>query len=372
MRLPGNSIGITDILGYRDCPSRFAFGMRRHTPAGEHPEAQTHSTAYGSAIHEAIAWAEDVQATDEEAIQRAFDKYARWLDPVLLERLRKDMRTYRERDYTGVRTIAVEREVRMPLFEHDGETIYFRAKIDRLYQRLDNPGVFIHVDYKSSGHARSEADIHGDLQMWAYNALIHEFWPECEQLVQIYDQLSFGAIPTRKTPEQRQQIRDWLVKQITAILHDDELAPTYNRWCRWCALMPSCPVPPSLTESGKATIDAMAPPGEDTSATLEPYVAKLDEVADARKLLAAWEDTVKGVLKDMPDGRRAELGYQTRPRMTTSWPPESLRAAHELLGDEFYELVGLTKSRAEKHPDGAALLALAERQDGPDVLVKMT
>jgi hypothetical protein len=28
--------------------------------------------------------------------------------------------------------------------------IYLRTRIDRLYQRLDNPGVFVHVDYKSS------------------------------------------------------------------------------------------------------------------------------------------------------------------------------------------------------------------------------
>lgn len=373
MKLPGNRIGITDILSYRDCPSRMAFGMRRHTPEGEHPEAQTASTAYGSAIHDAIAYAEEMQASDEQAVQRAFDVHSRWLDPALLDRLKKDLRTYRERDYTGVRTIAVEREVSMPLFtDDDGTTIHFRGKIDRLYQRLDNPGVFIHVDYKSSRHAKTETDVHGDLQMWAYNLLIHEFWPECEQLVQVYDQLSFGALTTRKSPEQRASIREWLEAQVKAILHDDEMAPTYNRWCRWCPLMASCPVPPSLTVFARAEIDALGPPDQGDTEKLAPFVEKLEWIGDTRKLLAAWEDRVKEALKDAPADRRAELGYTSHTRSATFWPPESMRAVHDLLGDEFYELVGLTKTKAAKHEHGETILALAERKEGAEVVFKAT
>src|SRR3954469_25000723 len=203
MKLPGNAIGPTDIQQYRDCPRRFEFGMQRHTDAGEHPEAQSSSTAYGSAVHEAIAFAEAEAALDDPAIQRAFDLYAKWLEPEDLERLRRDLATYRERDYAGARTVAVEEELRVPLFEHDGETIYLRTRIDRLYQRLDNPAVFIHVDYKSSRWPRSQQEVHEDRQLWLTNYIVHEVWPECETLVQAYDQLNFGVITTRKTDEQR-------------------------------------------------------------------------------------------------------------------------------------------------------------------------
>jgi hypothetical protein len=137
MRLPHDSIGPTDIQSYRDCPRRFAFGMRRHSDAGEHPEAQGPTTAYGSAVHEAVAFAELHDADDAQAIQRAFDLYAKWLEPEDLERLRTDLATYRDRDYLGVRAVAVEKELRIPLFEDAGQTIYLRTRIDRLYQRLD-------------------------------------------------------------------------------------------------------------------------------------------------------------------------------------------------------------------------------------------
>jgi hypothetical protein len=35
LKLPSNEIGISDILGYRDCAQRMAFGMRRHVELPE-------------------------------------------------------------------------------------------------------------------------------------------------------------------------------------------------------------------------------------------------------------------------------------------------------------------------------------------------
>src|SRR4051812_13025150 len=286
MKLPGNAIGPTDIQQYRDCPRRFEFGMRRHTEAGEHPEAQGPSTAYGSAVHEAIAFAETEVASDDQAVQRAFDRYAKWLGPEDLEQLRTDLQTYRARDYVGVRTVAVEKELRIPLFEHEGQTIYLRTRIDRLYQRLDNPGVFIHVDYKSSKWPRSAKEVHEDRQLWLTNLIVHEVYPECETLRQIYDQLNFGQLRTDKNEAQRALIREWAIKQITTILHDESLAPAKNTWCPWCPLLESCSVVRDSTDYAAAVIAVLAPEhkeGRKTVTELDPalydtYVEQLENV----------------------------------------------------------------------------------------------
>lgn len=380
MELPENAVGPTDIQQYRDCPRRFEFGLRRHTDAGEHPEAQGPDTAYGSAIHEAIAYVEANDATDEEAVQRAFDLYAKWLDPEDLERMRGDLATYHERDYLGVRTVAVERELRIPLFEHMGQTIYLRTRIDRLYQRLDNPGVFIHVDYKSSRWARSEPEIHNDRQLWITNLIVHEFFPECERLVQVYDQLLHGPITTRKSDEQRDLIRDWLIKQITAILNDTELAPKHNDWCAWCPIMESCPVVAELSDFALARIAALAPAekeGRKTVLRLDPdrldvYVDQLEPVGEALKVLKRFNERVRDVVRELPSTRRRQLGYRVSERMSTSWPPEALRAAHELLGDDFYEVVGMTKTAVERLGDerSEAVLGMAVTEHGAPVVVR--
>jgi hypothetical protein len=380
MKLPGNAIGPTDIQQYRDCPRRFEFGMRRHTDAGEHPESQGPSTAYGSAVHEAIAFAEAEVATDDQAVQRAFDLYAKWLDPADLEQLRTDLETYRARDYAGVRTVAVEKELRVPLFEHEGQTIYLRTRIDRLYQRLDNPGVFIHVDYKSSKWPRSAKEVHEDRQLWLTNLIVHEVYPECESLRQVYDQLNFGQLRTDKSDAQRALIREWAIKQIVAILHDGDLNAKKNQWCPWCPILEGCDVVREFSDYAIAEIAVLAPTrkeGRKTVIDLDPalydtYVEQLEQVGLARKVLDRFDESVRGVLREMPASRRQALGFDLNVRSKTSWPPEAMRAAHEILGDDFYELASLTKSALEDRgsPEARLALDMAVREDGSPVITK--
>jgi hypothetical protein len=380
MKLPGNAVGPTDIQTYRDCPRRFAFGMRRHTEAGEHPEAQSLSTAYGSAVHRALEIVERSDASDADAVQAAFDEFAKWLDPADLERLRNDLRTYHERDYLGVRTVAVETELQVPLFEHEGTMIHLRTRIDRLYQRLDNPGIFVHVDYKSSRWPKSQKEVDEDRQLWLTNLIVHEVYPECDVLVQAYDQLNFGVLTTRKTEQQRRLVGDWAIHQVTAILGDDELPAKKNRWCPWCPIMESCPVVAELTDYARAEIAELAPAekvGRKTVLNLEPdlyevYVEALEDVNLAQKVLRRFDESVRGVIKEMPDARQRELGFETKGRSKTTWPPEALKAAHEVLGEDFYEVVGLTKTAVERLGDERAdiVMDMAIIEDGAPVVLQ--
>jgi hypothetical protein len=385
MKLPENAIGPTDIASYRDCPRRFEFGMRRHDPElGEHPEAQGPNTAYGSAVHEMIAWVETHDWDDEDAIQRAFDLYSKWLEPDDLALLREDLATYHEREPLGVRTVAVEREIRVPLFDYDGETIYFRTRIDRLYQRLDNPAVFIHVDYKSSKHRKTPEEVHSDTQLWATNWAVHEHWPECERLEQLYDQLRYGIEPTSKNAAQRAQIKDWLVKQVTTILRDTELEPKKNQWCPWCPLMESCPVVAQSTDFALAQIAALAPAEKQGRKTVlnldlerfEVYAEQLDEVGHAMKVLKRFDESVKGVIRRMPAQRRAELGYAVMERNEDVFPPEAMSAVRAVVGEEAFDrAVKLTKAGLEKAVTDEEVreraLGMAERRPGAVVVQKI-
>lgn len=383
MHLPEHAIGVTDILAYRDCPARFELGMRRHTEAGEHPQAQGPNTAYGSAVHDAIAHIGEHDSSDEEAVQVAFDRYAKWLEPSDLDRMVQDLDTYRRRDYLGVRTVSIEREFRLPLFVHETEgPIYFRGRVDRLYQRLDNPSVFVVVDYKSSRYALSEQEVHSHLQVTGYDWAIREEYPECEELVIVIDQLRHGAIPTRRTHAQREGFKAWAERQIRAIINDTELAPTHNQWCPWCPLLESCGVIPQLTEYALDEIAVLAPAektGRRTEVRLDParfgrYTDELERVGQARRALERFEESVRGALREMPDARREELGYEIDQQNVDVFPPEAVRAAHEILGDDFYAAAGLTKAglgRALTEEDERLelVLAMAERRPGR-VLVK--
>jgi hypothetical protein len=394
MQLPDDAVGITDLIAYRDCPRRMSYGLRRHTGKAQQsdertPEAGSYATAYGSAIHDAIQALEDGYDV-EDAIQVAWNRWGSWLEPGDVDLLREDLAIYLQRDFPGTRTIASEDEYRIPLFVHKGRQIWFRFKIDRLYERLDAPGVFIHVDYKSSRHAKSEQEVHEDVQMWLYNFGIHEFFPECERLFQFYDQLRYGQVPTSKSADQRRQARDWLIKQITAVLEDEDVRedglhrPKKNRWCAWCPVMESCPVIEELTEFGLVEIAALAPQekvgrkkvvqlAEDR---VPEYVERLGEVKHAIGVLERFEKAVSRLIKEMPADRRAELGYELKERKASNFSPRAAEELHDRLGERFYELVQLTKTGLEKNlkEDPELLewaLSLAEEEVGAAVLVPL-
>jgi hypothetical protein len=83
--------------------------MRRHTPA------------YGLRRARALEIAERSDADDADAIQAAFDEYAKWLEPEPTSSgCAPTCAPTASATTSGVRTVAVETELRIPLFEHEG------------------------------------------------------------------------------------------------------------------------------------------------------------------------------------------------------------------------------------------------------------
>lgn len=358
MQLPNDSIGISDITAWMDCARRMSFSMKRWEESGEPPEAAIEH-AYGSAIHDVFEAVEEKGLDDDAACQLAFDRWGWALAPEDLGRLKADLETYRAREVVGVRTLAAENEFRVPLMQRDGRTIYFRFRLDRLYQMVENAAIFLHVDYKSSKHRKTEEEVHKDLQMWAYNWGIHEFFPECGQLYQRYDQLLFGYITTQKSDQQRDWMGEWLRRQVTAILNDEDfgddglLLPRFNTWCPWCPIMESCDVVQQLSDFAVSRIKAISPDpvsvarvGVDATG-IETYVERLESVRTAKQVLERFEETVKDLLRKVPASERDRLGYKLSDRHADVFDADAMREAHEILGDDFYRLVGFTKRRLD-------------------------
>lgn len=361
MDLPGDSIGISDILDHRECPRRMSYGMQRHTGPGTQSDERTPEKSevsrYGSAIHEAIHATEEGYS-DDDAIQIAWDRYGRLLKPGDLDLLRRDLELYHERDFPNTRTVASEDDFQVPLMEHDGRTIYFRFKLDRLYERVDAPGTFLHVDYKSTKWARSQQEVHEDLQMWAYNFGIHEVFSECDRLIQVYDQLRYGQLSTRKSAEQREQMRKWLIANVTAILNDTDvrddglLKPAFNRWCPWCPILESCAIVPELSDFALTRIRALAPEEKVgrkkvvrvVPEALETYVDEMDKAGIANRVLSRFTDAVKDLMRDLPLDQLAEAGYELSSRDVTAFTPGAIETIAARLGPEFFDVAKLTKS----------------------------
>lgn len=377
MQLPkrpdgGVEIGISDILQWRLCPQRFEFGMRRHDEGGEAPESWSPANAYGSAVHLAVHLL-DEGATEEEAVQAAVAKFRQWLGPVEVALLYHDLETYRSRDPQGVLTLVSEEDWSFPLFTHPVQgVVWFRFRLDRLYQRKDAPNRLIHLDYKTSKWIKTEKEVDEDLQLWGYNVGIHEviadLYPELEnvQLEQIYDQLKAGQVPTRKSDGQRRTMKAWMIAVIKAMIDDTELEPTYNEFCPWCDLKMDCKVVrDELTDFATAKIAALAPrnpklkkDGTESKVLGRPeldptrfgeYVALLPKVKRAGQVLKAFDEEVRKAIKDIPTeelasyvSSEAPQGYTPTQRTRKKFTAEGLRLAHEEMEDDFYAAASLS------------------------------
>lgn len=359
MKLPphpngGVQIGVSDILAWRDCPRRMLYGMRRHEE-GDLPESWSPANAYGSAIHLCIAMLDD-SATIEQCLQAAYGQFAKWLEPSDVSRLREDMEKYLAREMLGTRTLLNEGEISVPLFVHPvvGQ-VWFRARIDRLMQSIDDPAVLVHVDYKSSKHAKSDEEVSKDIQLWAYNwsidAWFQDLYPEVgvPRIQQWYDQLRYGEIPTRKSVEQRAEIHRWLILAVTDMIEDDEMAPTFNEWCPWCSLKMDCTViQHQLTAWAQNRIAALMPREERLKKNGEPskvqgkivldhnrlqeYVTLLVDIKRGKQVLEAFEKEVGSVLRELPDSELHAIGKQKRERSARAFDSTAKRAIIEDVG----------------------------------------
>jgi hypothetical protein len=364
MKFPDNSIGISDLVGYLECPQRAELGMRRHTGKAA-PESWSPANAYGSAIHLGIHVLDETGDV-EQAVTTAFREFKQWLDPDGLQLLRDDLDTYLLREPLGYRTVFSEGEIKVPLFVHPtAGQIYFRARIDRLYVREDDDTSFLIVDYKSSRWPKSEDEVMTDPQGWAYQWGVREYMPEIETLNHRYDQLRFGMIETSKNEEQLARMKKWLIEAATAALEDDEMAPSFNDWCGYCPLRMDCSeIREGLTDFALARIAVLAPrepklkqdgtpgkrlgPPQLDEERFAEYTAVLPKVDKAKTTLEAFSNTVKATLKEMDLDHRTELGYRLREKKNRGLSANGLRAIHEALGDDFFQIADLSRAAAER------------------------
>lgn len=363
VKLPGNAIGISDSLDYRECPARMEFGMRRHMelPDGskdEPPEHRNWTNAYGSAIHDAISYVEREELTNAQAIEKAWAEWGPYLDEEDLALLSQDLDKYRRDTPLGWRLVAAEEDVRVPLFWHEGVQYFFRFRLDALYQLIANPSVFYHRDYKSSKWPKTDAEVHKDPQMSAYSWGIYEMWPECERLIQSYEQLRHGNVITTRSAEQREQSKAWLIETVKAIVSDDEMKPKQNDFCPYCPLVMTCSVTERSTVYWRGTLAVLAPLtkegrrlkvelADDAEEVERLMTDTLPRAIRARKHLEHFEKELKSRIEKMPSNERARLGWKTTERKTRMVPPEGLARIHEAVGDVFYNLVTISKRSVE-------------------------
>lgn len=333
MRLPDNSLGISDALQFHRCPRLFTHNIRRFSE-GEEPiyaaGQLSMPLAYGNAVHEgALAIVRNPEIYLDDALDLAWAEWSHALAPEHHAELKRDLQTILDRtqEAPNLKLVAAEQDMKVPIYRGaadpdeqmgDEEAVWYhyRFKIDALYEDMDEPGHYVIRDFKSYRRKKWQSDIDEDDQFTAYSYGVKRMFGEAVQRVTVWcDQVKHegGEIFTTRTETEELAFEEFMRSQIRAVLHTpyEELAnrPRLNEFCSWCPILETCSVLDYATDFGLARIGDRAKELVPDAASLADFHDTYKEAKLAIKALEAFKDRFEEAIKeDIEEGERIEIG----------------------------------------------------------------
>ena len=356
MKLPGNSLGISDAKQFEACPMLFHENMKRHTAKSGRQDYEGYSPvlAFGNALHEA---AEEIVAMDgeiylDDAVERAWARWGRHVPNEMFEELVEDCKTViaRSQDAKNLELIACEEDHRVAVFvgekdpekqmlDEENETYFYRFKIDALYRDKNDPSHFIVRDFKTVRKRRTQSEVDEDIQLTAYDYGVRELYGNQVKKVTIwYDQVKFEPLFTSRDNHDRRLFETWIISQIKQVLDAPEEAvantPKLNDHCAWCPLLESCGIVEIINDVHLAKIAARS--GRIASETsMDEYVEVFQEAKQSIKALKEYEKRIGDWLKEN-NGEYAGKQYTTTFVNRTVWKPRDL---YQIFGDKAFDML---------------------------------
>lgn len=320
MRLPGNSLGVSDAEQFHLCPKKFFRSMLRHTReegAPDHELIAHHSEilCFGSCVHDAaLLVARNPEIYLDDAVDHAWRIWSPYLQPHHHAELRQDVQVIIDRSLEAVDTldlVTAEEDWKVPVFvgradggldEEEGEWYYYRFKIDALYRRKDDPSHYVIRDFKTTRRRRWQDDIDSDMQFTAYDFGVREALGEEVQKVTIwYDQVKHGEVFSSRDQHDRIAFQEYIESTIKAVLDapTEEVMDTYklNQWCGWCPLLEGCGVVDHANDLALIEIAAMKGDMDDAP-DIKPYIERYERSKLAVKALEEYNSRMSGWLKN--------------------------------------------------------------------------
>jgi len=379
VKLPDNSLGVSDAVQWHECPKLFYQNMKRHTLGHDVFQIQgiSYPLAYGNALHAAaLAVVNDPEIYIDDAVDLGWSEYSHHLEPKHHAELKKDVQIVidRTREASSLELVASEQDMSVPLFlgrdedeeirALDEEHVWYsyRFKIDALYRMKSNPTHYVIRDFKSTRRPIFQSDVDEMIQFTAYDYAVRELFPDCTDVTIWWDGVKQGEIFSSRTDTDRIRFVEWLRSTIVAILNtpDAQVAttPKMNQWCAYCPLLDSCEVVQYATTLALSTI-AKQTGRIEVGDLPEQHVKQYQESKNAEKVLKAYNEKVKRFLMEAP-GVYAGRSYTPIDVRTKEW---KARDVVNIVGDHVIdELAKVAKRTVTPY--------LEDPQYAPDLMAK--
>lgn len=217
--------------------------------------------------------------------------------------------------------------------------------IDRI--DITNDGGLRIVDYKTSRIPLKQDEADSDIQLSMYALVARYLFPEFEDVLLELQYVRFGTpVRSRRTHEQLDEFRQWLINTFSIIKKDNAPLQTLNRFCGWCDAKAGCVAYRELIENGS---DAGENPEdmdfEKLDSELEKVKAHIKILKDREKELT---NLFQEVLKDT-DNDPIQVGDSVRYASTNSRVSYDILTVLELFpADKLNELLEVKKTKVDE------------------------
>lgn len=319
MKLPANSLGVSDALQFGKCPALFHYQMVRHTDPEftllQNAAGQTSMPlAFGNALH--MAAEETLKNPDiypDDAVDIAWAEWGHLLEPEHRQELKEDVLTViqRSEEAPNLELISCEEEMSVPLFvgsdnpenkmlDEEHTWYSYRFRIDGLYRDRDDPTHLIIRDFKTYRQPKFQKDVDGDYQFSGYAHGVKQLFPECERVTIWVDQVKWTELFTTRTDYDMQLFAEWMESTIRSILDKPEAdvmnTIKLNEHCSWCPLLMDCGIRDIVLEYDLDKLD------HDLGNTTEfaQRVTIYEQVKDAAKMLDEYRKRLAADIMERP------------------------------------------------------------------------
>lgn len=336
---------------------------------------------YGTIIHRAFQLMESEQLPPDEALEKA------WADgdPVVVmdqtwfDEASEDVQRYMERETTPFQryaTLATELRLSSELYvDEDFGPIHMQGIVDRVSLDFDDPGL-IHIgDWKTNRNPPSieaiQRSFAAKTYVWLTYRNLRRLGIPADVVSRIDQPRVFFHLDAIKWREMDpvfysdydlERWHAWTVQLVKRILRDEDAEPVLNEGCPQCPVRDSCPKFLGLPALGGEVLAD------------RPSVEWSQVSEEDRDRLAAWIKAANGMrlllenaVKEMDARFKADAKAGPIITSTYTWAPETVfsnlvdaREVHKILGEEFYDLVKLSKAAIERAARGRPPAVAAE------------
>jgi hypothetical protein len=361
----------------KGCPRKY---HSKYVLKEKYQEEFSYPLVYGGMFHHVMFLMEEKGLTPDEAMAEAFDPsypFEMWTE------LREDLDTYMARGSSPsdrFAVLAVETELTALLYEDEEfGPIYYRGFLDWIGIDPENPRVIHSVDYKTNRAPARQTDLLGDVQLRSYDWLIsqtaEEMWGIVpSRIVTHLDVVKFNDVEVAYSRADIEDWHSWAVATARKILRDETHEPILNSMCPSCPIRETCPAFVGMpTLAAELAGIVKAPEG------LQDPVAKLEWRDRANSMRLILEKAVKSIDAEfvaLAEQKPLVVGGQQWAKETQYGNVLDVKKLHGLLGDQFYEIAGASKTAVEALVKGwpasqrAAVLACFSRERTGEKVVR--